>query len=208
MRPIRTVAALAALFESLGKLLSSHRAVARVSIAALSFTSIIAFSQQAPVTRAEPEPATVAPASLLPQNVGIGVPTDAAITIDFDASMNPGSVEAALNVLPTEAVETSWSPELDQLTLIPAQRWDTDATYLVVVGTPRSARMARRSTDPIDTRSVPRPRPVSRTSRFAWSSRRSSIPMPTSRRKPRRFRPRARRRRLRTCSRRQRRPPR
>jgi len=134
LRPIRTAAALAAPFESLGKLLSSHRAVARVSIAALSFTFIIAFSQQAPVTRAEPEPASVAPASLLPQNVGIGVPTDAAITIDFDVSMNPGSVEAALNVLPTEAVETSWTPELDQLTLTPEQRWDTDATYLVVVG--------------------------------------------------------------------------
>ncbi|MEO5986480.1 MAG: Ig-like domain-containing protein [Candidatus Limnocylindria bacterium] len=134
MRPIRTVAAFAAPFESLGKLLSSHRAVARVSIAALSFTFIIAFSQQAPVTRAEPEPAPVAPTSLLPQNVGVGVATDAAITIDFDATMNPGSVEAALEVLPTEAVEMSWSPDLDQLKLTPEQRWRTDATYLVVVG--------------------------------------------------------------------------
>ncbi|MGI8657962.1 MAG: Ig-like domain-containing protein [Candidatus Limnocylindria bacterium] len=134
MRPIRTVASAAALFESLGKLLSSHRAIARVSIAALSFTFIIAFSQQAPVTRAVPEADPVASVSLLPQNLGIAVATDAPITVAFDDTMNPGSVEAALHVLPDDGVEATWSADLDQLTLTPESRWRTGETYLVVVG--------------------------------------------------------------------------
>jgi uncharacterized protein YkwD len=135
LRPIRTVrAALAAPFDSLGTMLSSHRAVTRVVVAALSFTLIIAFSQQAPVTQAGPEAAVVVPKSLLPQNVGVGVPTDNAVTITFDAAMNPGSVEDALQVLPEQPVALSWSENLDQLTVSPEIRWRTDESYLVVIG--------------------------------------------------------------------------
>jgi uncharacterized protein YkwD len=135
LRPIRTVrAALAAPFDSLGTMLSSHRAVTRVALAALSFTFIIAFSQQATVTQAGPEAATVVPRSLLPQNVGIGVASDNAVTIAFDAAMNPGSVEDALQVLPAQPVELTWSENLDELSVAPAPRWRTDETYLVVIG--------------------------------------------------------------------------
>jgi uncharacterized protein YkwD len=129
-------AALAAPFESLGTLLSSHRAIARVSIAAVSFTLIIAFSQQATMTQAGPEAAPVIPDSLLPQNVGVGIPTDDAVTINFRSSMNPGSVEDALQVLPAQAVELDWSEDLAQLTVSPERRWRTDETYIVVVGAP------------------------------------------------------------------------
>ena len=135
LRPIRTVrAAFAAPFDSLGTMLSSHRAVARVALAALTFTFIIAFSQQAPVTQAGPESAPVVPKSLLPQNVGIGVPTDDAVTIAFDAAMNPGSVEDALQVLPAQPVALVWSENLDQLTVAPERHWRTDESYLVVIG--------------------------------------------------------------------------
>ena len=125
---------MAAPFESLGTLLSSHRAVARVSLAALSFTLIIAFSQQAPPTQAGPEASPAAPQSLLPQNVGVAVATDHAVTITFDAAMNPGSVEEALQVLPGQPVTLTWSEDLDQLTVAPESRWRTDESYLVVVG--------------------------------------------------------------------------
>ena len=127
-------AAVAAPFDSLGTVLSSHRAVTRVALAALSFTFIIAFGQQATVTQAGPEAATVVPRSLLPQNVGVGVSTDNAVTIAFDAAMNPGSVEDALQVLPAQPVELTWSEKLDQLTVAPTPRWRTDETYLVVIG--------------------------------------------------------------------------
>ena len=56
LSPIRTErAALSATpFASLGKLLSSHRAITRVSLAAISFTVIAAFSQQPPVQAGPP----------------------------------------------------------------------------------------------------------------------------------------------------------
>src|SRR5688572_6027556 len=135
LRPIRTVrAATAAPFESLGTLLSRHRALTRVSLATLSFILIIAFSQQTPVTQAGPESAPVIPQSLLPQNVGVGVSTDHSVTIAFDHAMNPGSVEEALQVLPAQPVELSWSQGLDEVTVTPQRRWRTDESYVVVVG--------------------------------------------------------------------------
>ncbi|MEJ7803765.1 MAG: Ig-like domain-containing protein, partial [Candidatus Limnocylindria bacterium] len=136
MRPIRAArAAVAAPFDSLGTLLSSHRALTRVSLAALSFTCIIALNQQqTTVTQAGPELAPVIPVSLLPQNVGTGVSTDAPVTIDFDAAMNPGSVEEAVQVLPAQPVKLSWSEDLDQLTVAPERRWQTDESYVVVIG--------------------------------------------------------------------------
>jgi uncharacterized protein YkwD len=102
-------------------------------LAALSFTVIIAFSQQAPVTQAGPEAAPAIPESLLPQNVGIGVPSDDAVSIFFDAAMNPGSVEAALQVLPQQPVALSWSENLHTLTITPERRWRTEESYLVVI---------------------------------------------------------------------------
>ena len=135
LRPIRTVrAALAAPFDSLGTMLSSHRAVTRVVVAALAFSLIIAFSQQAVVTQAGPEAAPVVPKSLLPQNVGVGVATDNAVTIAFDEAMNPGTVEDALQVLPAQPVALSWNENLDQLSVSPERRWRTDESYLVVIG--------------------------------------------------------------------------
>ena len=133
MRPIRTVAAVAAPFESLGTLLSSHRAITRVSLAALSFTLVIVFSQQAP-TQAGPEQAPLVPESLLPQNIGMAVATDAQLTIPFDESMDPASVESAIQVLPEQRVELSWNDDHTALSLSPERLWRADERYLVVIG--------------------------------------------------------------------------
>jgi uncharacterized protein YkwD len=135
LRPIRTAeAAVAATFESLGTLLSSHRAIARVSLATLSFTIIVALSQQAaPVIQAGPEPAPLLPESLLPQSVGVAVPSDESITIPFATAMDVASVESALQVLPTQKVETAWNDGRTALTITPERLWRTDERYLVVV---------------------------------------------------------------------------
>jgi uncharacterized protein YkwD len=127
-------AAGAATFSSLGTLPSRHRGITRVSLTALLFAFIIAFSTQTPITRAGPEPAPLRPESLLPQNVGVGVPTDEPVILTFDAAMNPGSVEADFQVLPDHAVELAWSQDLNQLTVTPQRQWRTDETYVVVVG--------------------------------------------------------------------------
>ena len=136
MRPKRPVrAALAATIESLGNMLSRHRAVSRASLTALSFTFVIALSQQAaPAIQAGPEAAPRGPETLLPQTLGVALATDAAITISFDAPMDVASVEEAVQVLPAQAVAVDWNEDATELSLTPANRWRTDEKYLVTVG--------------------------------------------------------------------------
>ncbi|MGH2445695.1 MAG: Ig-like domain-containing protein, partial [Candidatus Limnocylindria bacterium] len=134
MRSIRTSsAALAATFESLGSLLSSHRGATRVSLAALSFTVVIAFSHQAP-TQAGPEAAPITPEPLLPHSIGIGVATDASVTIPFDSPMDPASVEAELQVLPVQNVELAWNEDRTALEISADRLWRADERYLIVLG--------------------------------------------------------------------------
>ena len=134
MRSIRTVADPSAVFESLGTLLSSHRAVTRVSLAALSFTLIVAFTQQsAPAIQAGPEPEPLVPESLLPQSVGSAIASDDSITIPFDAAVDPDAVDAAIQLLPAQKFRTSWNDDATELTISPERLWRTDERYLVVV---------------------------------------------------------------------------
>ncbi len=138
MRPIRTVKAVeaAAQFESLGKPLSRHRAITRVTVAAFSFTLLIALSAHPPA-QAGPQQAPVPPEPLLPATVGVAVDPGASITIPFETSMTPASVEESLQVLPAQAVELTWNPSHTRLTITPERRWRGDERYLVVLaGTP------------------------------------------------------------------------
>lgn len=133
MRPIRTVRTAAqSPFKSLGRLLSSHRAITRVSLAALSFTLIAALSQQAS-TQAGPEPDPLVPASLLPENVGVALASDAEITIPFGIAMDRTSVESSLQLLPNQDFVTSWSDDGTTLTVAPQSRWRTDERYVLVL---------------------------------------------------------------------------
>ena len=134
LRPIRTArAALAATpFESLGNLLSSHRAITRVSLAALSFAILAAVSQQ-PAAQAGPQSAPIIPESLLPQNVGIAVDTETSITIPFPTAMDAASVESTLQLLPVQQVDLKWNDDHTSLTIAPQRLWRSDERYLVVV---------------------------------------------------------------------------
>ena len=131
MRRYRTTSALAAKFESLRTVLSSHRAITRVSLAALSFTFL--FSHQE-ITQAGPEQAPLIPESLLPQSVGIAVATTDSITIPFQESMDPASVESAIQVLPQQRVDLSWNADYTAVSISPERLWRADERYLVVVG--------------------------------------------------------------------------
>jgi uncharacterized protein YkwD len=103
-------------------------------LAALSFTIIVALSQQAaPTIQAGPEPALSNPESLLPQSVGESVRSGDAITITFDSAMDPAAVEAALQILPAHRVELDWNADHTELAIRPESRWRTDEHYVVVV---------------------------------------------------------------------------
>ena len=129
MRSIRTaVAALSAPVSSLGTLPSRHRAVTRVSLAAVAFTCVIGFSQLGS-TQAGPQHDPAIPESLLPQNVGMAIGTDATVTIPLEEQVDPDSVQ----VLPGDAAEVSWNEDGSALTVTPERLWRTDESYLVVI---------------------------------------------------------------------------
>lgn len=134
MRSIRTenAVATAAQFESLGNLLSRHRAITRVSLAALSFTILVTISNQSPA-QAGPEAAPLVPDTLLPQSIGIAIATDASVTIPFGVPMDPASVTDALQVIPEQDVALAWNPDLSAVTVQPGRLWRADERYLVVV---------------------------------------------------------------------------
>lgn len=134
MRSIRDVrAALRAQSESLGPLLTRHRAVTRVSVAAVALAIVFAISQQSPSQAGRaPERPPVA-SSLLPQNVGIGIATDQAVTLTFAQPMDHASVEAALRVTPSQPLAYGWSPDGRSLRVAPTTRWQTDARYVLEV---------------------------------------------------------------------------
>ena len=133
LRPIRTVrAGLPAPFASLGRLLSSHQAIVRVSAAAIVFTLIVVFSQQAP-TQAVPEASRSIAPSLLPQTIAIGLPTDEAVRVTFEEPMDHSSVEAALELTPAGDATLAWNADSTELSVAPAGLWRTDQSYTIVV---------------------------------------------------------------------------
>jgi uncharacterized protein YkwD len=139
LRTRRTVpAAIAAKFESLGIVLSHHRAVTRVSVVALALTVVFTLAAQE-ATRAGPEPGHVTPESILPLSIGTGIATDAPVTISFDQPMDLASVEAALEVYPLQPTIATWNADGTALQVNAERRWRTDETYVFVLGTDAAA---------------------------------------------------------------------
>lgn len=140
MHSIRNArAAYRAPFESLGKLLSKNRAAVRVSITAVTLALVFAVSQQG-VSRAGPEPIVAPPRSILPANVGVGIPTSASVVIPFERAVDRASVEAGLSVIPEARVTFRWSPDNRSVEVLPLRRWVTDQRYVLIV--PSSTRFA------------------------------------------------------------------
>jgi uncharacterized protein YkwD len=125
-------AAARAVPSTLRPLLSRHRATARITVAFVSLAIAIAVSLEG--TSAGPTEPPVSPTSILPQNVGVGLPTTGAVSVSFEEPMDPASVEAALSVRPDAAVRTIWRAGGRTLLILPRGRWQTDGRYVVTVG--------------------------------------------------------------------------
>jgi uncharacterized protein YkwD len=126
-------------FASLSYQLRRHRAITRTLIAALSLALAAAVSSggaaQAGLTTILPPPT-----SILPVGLGAGIGTALPVTVSFTHSMEVASVEAALSIAPSHAVQLAWSDDGHQLQLIPTGLWSPDTRYaLVVGGTARTA---------------------------------------------------------------------
>ncbi|HET6745500.1 MAG TPA: Ig-like domain-containing protein [Candidatus Limnocylindria bacterium] len=111
--------------------LQEHRAITRLSLASLALAVALGVSLQNATAGAPP--ANVHPASLLPENVGVGILTTDAIAVTFDAPMDPSSVRANLTVSPRAVTRGTWSADLRTLTLRALPRWQTDSRYVASV---------------------------------------------------------------------------
>jgi len=112
--------------------LRRHRAVTRVSVAALALVLATAVSAggaaQAGLASVLPEPP-----SILAVNVGVGIPTAEAVTLTFPAPMDLASVEAALVIAPAQQVILRWSDDGRSLEVAPQGLWSTDRRYALTV---------------------------------------------------------------------------
>jgi uncharacterized protein YkwD len=127
------------MFESLGTLLSRHRAVTRVSAVALALAVVITQAAQE-ATRAGPQSGPgsqvepTAPESILPLSIGSAVATGATLSIPFDRPMDRASVEAGLQLYPHQPFVLSWNANGTVAHVRPERLWRTDETYVIVVG--------------------------------------------------------------------------
>jgi uncharacterized protein YkwD len=111
--------------------LSAHRAITRLSLATLALAVALGVSLQN--ASAGHNPAASKPASLLSENVGIGILTTEPIVVTFADAMDPTSVLERLTLSPASATQPVWSADHRTLTLFPVTRWRTDARYGVSV---------------------------------------------------------------------------
>jgi uncharacterized protein YkwD len=124
-------AAMRAVQQQLPQHLRNPRVLARVAVAALAIG--VSLSASFSGASAQPTPAPIRPISLLPDSVGVGVPTREPIRISFPEAMDVASVASSLAVLPHSAFATSWTSGGRTLVLTPVSRWETDARYIVSV---------------------------------------------------------------------------
>ena len=120
------------IYGVLNQHLSRHRAITRVVVTAIALATVFAFSDQETL-QAGPTPDQAPSRSILPANIGVGIPSNEAITLRFDAPMDRASVESTLVVVPNQEVALAWTADGSSLAVKAASRWRTDERYLVVV---------------------------------------------------------------------------
>ena len=112
--------------------LRRNRVLTRVVVAGVALSIAVAVSTsgaaQAGLTSVVP-----APVSILPQNVGVGILTRDAVTLDFGAAMDRASAEASLSIRPAVPVTLAWSADARHLQVAPVHLWLTDQRYLLVI---------------------------------------------------------------------------
>ncbi len=118
---------------SLTEQLSRHGAIIRILVGALFLTAILISSRQS-LTQAGAQAPTEGAALSLPASIGVGIPTNQPVTIEFSLAMDPASVAEALVVEPATDVFLTWSEDATQVQVTPSDRWETDRRYLLTVG--------------------------------------------------------------------------
>ena len=101
-------------------------------VATLALTLVV-LAARGGASEAAPQTAPPAVVSILPANVGVGIPTTHPVRLDFAQPMNAVSVADALQVYPETGTTLAWSSDARHVTIVPKPRWDTDERYVLVL---------------------------------------------------------------------------
>jgi len=118
--------------------LRRHRIITHLTVAATALAVVVGIAiPTAPAIQAGLQQAS-RQESILPANIGEGIPSGEAILLDFPGPMDRSAVATALGLSPATDVSLRWNVDGSVLTLIPAPRWAVDERYVVHVpaGTP------------------------------------------------------------------------
>jgi uncharacterized protein YkwD len=116
-----------------GTLLLRHRSITHlvVAVTALAVAVVLAIPT-APLIKAGLIPAPQVE-SILPANVGVGVPSAEGVVLHFPGPMDRAAVSAALRLAPRTDVSFLWNADSTTLALVPRVRWATDQRYVIQV---------------------------------------------------------------------------
>lgn len=103
----------------------------RVALATLSLAIALSVSLQGASAGPAPEPTR--PVSILPEVVGVGVPSTDWVVLTFTEPADRESVLDSLALRPNTPWRAWWSDDGRSLRLIPERRWRTDARYLITL---------------------------------------------------------------------------
>jgi len=118
---------------AVGTPLLRHRSITHLVVAVTALAVAVVFAiPTAPLIKAG---LIAAPQveSILPANVGVGVPSADGVVLHFPGPMDRAAVRTALRLVPRTDVSFLWNSDSTTLALVPRVRWATDQRYVIQV---------------------------------------------------------------------------
>lgn len=104
-------------------------------VVAVTLLSIVFLASKYQAAEAGPTPSHPPFATVpLPPNIGVGLATDRAVTIQFGQPMDPESVGDAMRIEPETDVNLTWNPEHTAVEVAASDVWATDRRYVLRIG--------------------------------------------------------------------------
>lgn len=118
---------------AVGTPLLRHRSITHLVVAVTALAAAVVLAiPTAPLIKAGLIPAPQVE-SILPANVGVGVPSAEGVVLHFPGPMDRAAVRTALRLVPRTDVSFLWNADSTTLALVPRVRWATDQRYVIQV---------------------------------------------------------------------------
>lgn len=120
-------------FEAYTKPLRRHRAITHLAVVVTALAVAAGLALPAATdTKASLQPVQLQE-SILPADIGIGVPSTEPVILEFPGPMDRAAVALALGIAPAADIALRWNADATALTIIPGPRWLVDERYVLHV---------------------------------------------------------------------------